>query len=451
MLSRRTFNRNLLTGLVGIAVSPRLLRGQERAATEPPSLCRATLIDSERLNQTLAELSRFGRTPQGGTTRLGFSNEDLAARHWFMEQMRLAQLEVSVDAAANLHGRRAGSNPAAPALLFGSHLDTVPNGGNFDGSVGCCAALEVIRTLNAQAVTTKRPFEMIIFSNEEGVHYGRGLFGSRALAGLLAPGELEEVDAQGVPLAEWLRRYGGDPDRIPTMTPPRGTYKAYLELHIEQGGVLWQRGLPIGIVAGIVGINRYRCVVEGFANHAGTTPMDQRRDALAAAAELILAVREIVRSTPGRQVGTVGYVSAFPGATNVIAGRAEFPIELRDLSGEKLAELAAQIRLRAQEIAQKENVRIEITEIETHASALTDPNIRIHMQQACLEMRIPSLVIASGAGHDAQAMARLCPIGMIFIPSRDGISHSPEEYSRPEDVACGTELLYRTLLRLDRA
>lgn len=449
MLSRRTFNRTLLTGLAGIAISPRLVFGQEQAASGSPSLCQATLINAERLNQTLAELSRFGRTPQGGTTRLGFSNEDLAARHWFMEQMRLARLDVSVDAAANLHGRRAGSNPDASVLLFGSHIDTVPNGGNFDGSVGCCAALEVMRTLNAQGVTTEHPFEMIVFSNEEGVHYGRGLFGSRALAGLLEPGELDEVDAQGVALAEWVRRYGGDPDRITTMTPPPGNSKAYLELHIEQGGVLWQRSLPIGVVAGIVGINRYQCVVEGFANHAGTTPMDQRRDALAAAAELILAVREIVRSVPGRQVGTVGYVNAFPGAPNVIPGRAEFPIELRDLSVEKMEELAAEIRLRAQVIARKENVRIEIDEIETHAPALTTPAIRMQMQQACLEMRIPSLIMASGAGHDAQAMARLCPMGMIFIPSRDGISHSPEEYSRPEDIACGAEVLYRTLLRLD--
>ncbi|MFQ5817957.1 MAG: M20 family metallo-hydrolase [Terriglobia bacterium] len=448
MLSRRQFTRSLATGLAGAYLAPAALWPQE--PEPPPILCRATLIQGARLNQTLAELSQIGRTPAGGSNRVGFSLEDLAGRQWFLEQMQGAGLEVSVDAAANLRGRREGTDATKPPLLFGSHIDSVPNGGHFDGCVGSCAALEVMRTLNDQGLATEHPFEMIIFSNEEGVHYGKGLFGSRALAGLLFPGELDEVDEAGVKLAEWVRRAGGNPERIPTMMPPPATYKAYLELHIEQGGILWQRRLPLGIVEGIVGINRYDCTIEGFANHAGTTPMDQRRDALTAAAKLILAVREIVRSVPGRQVGTVGDVQVAPGAPNVIPGRVVLPIELRDLSMEKIEELADAIRQRAQTLAAQEKVTISIKEVARDAPALTSAEIRWHIQQAALEMRAATLTMASGAGHDAQAVARLCPIGMIFVPSRDGISHAPQEYSQPEHIACGAEALYRTLLRLDQ-
>ncbi|MFQ5926351.1 MAG: M20 family metallo-hydrolase [Terriglobia bacterium] len=449
LLSRREFARALAAGLAGAYLAPPALWSQEEPE-EKPILCRATLINGERLNQTLAALSEVGRSPTGGSNRVGFSLEDLAGRQWFLEQMRAAGLEVSVDAAANLRGRREGKNPTKPTLLFGSHIDTVPNGGYFDGCVGSCAALEVMRTLNDQGVATEYPFEMIIFSNEEGVHYGKGIFGSRALAGLLFPGELAEVDEAGVKLAEWVKRAGGDPERIPTMVPSPGTYKAYLELHIEQGGILWQRGLPLGIVEGIVGINRYRCTIEGFANHAGTTPMDQRQDALHAAARLILAVREIVRGVPGRQVGTVGYVRVSPGAPNVIPGRVVMPIELRDLSMEKIEELVAKIRQRAESLAQQEQVKITIEEVARDEGAFTSAAIRWQIQQAALEMRAPTLTMASGAGHDAQAVARLCPIGMLFVPSRDGISHSPQEYSRPEEIACGAEALYRSLLRLDQ-
>ncbi|MBI4466216.1 MAG: M20 family metallo-hydrolase [Acidobacteria bacterium] len=413
------------------------------------------MVNPERLWQTLGELSQFGSLPaeasaEPGTSRLGFSADDLAAHNWLMDSLRREGLEVTVDAAANIRARRAGERDDLPALWFGSHIDTVPNGGNFDGCVGTLGALEVMRSLREHGLRTQRPLELVVFSNEEGVHYGKGLFGSRALAGRLGPGELDAVDEQGVSLAEWIRRYGGDPDKIPEMTPPAGSLHAYLELHIEQGGILWERGIPIGVVEGIVGINRYRVGLEGFANHAGTTPMNQRRDALVTASKIILAVREIVTAQPGRQVGTVGAIHVEPGAPNVIPGRVEFPVELRDLSMEKIEALGARIRARAEELAAADGVSIAWEQTSSHGPALTSPRIRYEIQQAAAEMRAPTLTMASGAGHDAQSMAHLCPVGMIFVPSRDGISHSPLEYSRPEEVACGAELLYRTILRLDQ-
>ncbi|MBI2955939.1 MAG: Zn-dependent hydrolase [Acidobacteria bacterium] len=444
-MTRRQFNHHLSSALVAAAVAPRSLLAQE----EPPVLCRPTLVNTERLWDTLEKLSEFGALPEGGTTRLGFSPEDLEAHHWLMEQLRAEGLDVAVDAAANLRATRAGERDDLPALWFGSHIDTVPRGGNFDGCVGSMSALEVIRTLNEKDVRTRHPLVVVIFANEEGVHYGRGLFGSRALAGLLDPGELEATDEQGVRLADWIRRYGGDPARIPEMTPPPGAIHSYLELHIEQGATLFERGLPLGIVEGIVGIERYRVILTGLANHAGTTPMEQRRDALVTASKIILAVRQIVTEEPGRQVGTVGTLSVEPGAPNVVPGRVTFPVELRDLSMEKIQLLAERIRARAAELAAEDRVGFSWEPVSSHQPALTDRRIRGHIQKAAEELRAPTLTMPSGAGHDAQSMARLCPVGMIFVPSRGGISHAPEEFTRPEEVACGCEALYRTLLRLD--
>jgi len=447
VLTRREFNRRVAAGLAAAAAAPAALLSQEE---ERPVLCRATLVNQDRLWQSLQQLSEFGRLPGGGTSRVGFSPEDLAARHWLMEQLRGEGLDVTIDAAANLRARRAGERDDLPALLFGSHIDTVPSGGNFDGCVGSLSALEVIRSLNEHSIRTRRPLEFILFSNEEGVHYGRGLFGSRALAGLLELGELDARDDQGVSLADWIRRAGGDPDRIAEMTPPPGSLFAYLELHIEQGGILWQRNIPVGIVEGIVGILRFRVTLDGFANHAGTTPMDQRRDALVTASKIILAVRELVTAEPGRQVGTVGFVNVQPGAPNVIPGRVEFPVELRDLSMEKIRALAERIRARAEEIAKADNVGFTWEPTSAHEPALMNRQVRSQIQKAAEEMRTVTLTLSSGAGHDAQSLARLCPAGMIFIPSKDGISHSPLEYSRPEEIACGAEVLYRALLRLDQ-
>jgi N-carbamoyl-L-amino-acid hydrolase len=448
MLTRREFNRRLAGGLTGAAVAGASLWGQEE--TEPPVQCRARLANTERMQRVLEQLSNFGRLPGGGTSRLGFSADDLAARNWMMGLLRAEGLEVTIDAAANIRARRAGQRDDLPAIWFGSHMDTVPNGGNFDGCVGSTGALEVIRVLNEQDQRTEHPLEVIIFTNEEGVHYGRGLFGSRGVAGLVEPGELELVDENGVELAEWIQRYGGDPERIADMTPPEGSIHSYLELHVEQGGILWSRGIPLGVVEGIVGINEYYVVLAGFANHAGTTPMDQRRDALLTAARIIQAVREIVTSEPGRQVGTVGKIKALPGAPNVIPGRAEFTVELRDLSLETIDGIGEQIRERAAHLAAADGVSFSMEKVITYQPALSHRRIRFAIQKAAEEMRATSLAMASGAGHDAQNMARLAPMGMIFVPSVDGISHSPKEFTRWEEVACGAECLYHTILRLDK-
>jgi N-carbamoyl-L-amino-acid hydrolase len=407
-------------------------------------------VDGARLEKVLTALSAFGANPEGGVSRLGFSRADQEARAWLVERMKEAGLEVFVDAAANIHGRRPGRDASLPVLLFGSHIDSVPHGGNFDGDVGSMGALEVMMALRDHGVRTRHPLQMVVWSNEEGVHYGKGLFGSRAATRGPDPGELDEKDEEGVSLAEWLRRYGQDPARIGDARLAPGSVTAYLELHVEQGGILDRRGVEIGVVEGIVGIDRYEVVLEGFANHAGTTPMDERRDALLAAARLVVAVREEVVARPGRQVGNVGFVRAEPGAPNVVPGRVMLPVELRDLRRDVMDDMAARIRARAEAIAREGNVALRMQLHSRDEPALTDPGLRGLVEAAAREAGFTTLRMPSGAGHDAQSLARHgVPTAMIFVPSEGGISHSPLERTTPEDCARGAEVLYRTLLALD--
>ena len=436
----------LLAGLLLVLIA--LSLSQPAPAQAPASFH----INPQRLWSTLEKLSEFGRPAgagfEGGVTRLGFSDEDLAARAWLTAQLRELGLTVRVDPAGNLFARREGTENL-PVLLFGSHMDSVPNGGNFDGDVGSMGALEVLRALHDRGVNTRHPLEIVVWANEEGHHFGRAVFGSAAAAGLLGPDVLDRRGSDGLTIADWLRRYGQDPARFADARIAKGALAGYLELHIEQGGILDEKRIPIGIVQGIVGINWWTCTAEGFANHAGTTPMDRRADAFAAAARAALAVREEVRAEPGRQVGTVGYAKVQPGARNIIPGRVEFPVELRDLDADKVARIWARIEQRFQKIAAEENVKLTCVPLSRDIPAHTDPAFQQAIRDAARDAGLATLDLPSGAGHDAQNVAHLAPMGMIFVPIRGGISHSPREYSSPEHVANGAEVLYRALLLLD--
>jgi N-carbamoyl-L-amino-acid hydrolase len=356
---------------------------------------------------------------------------------------------VRVDAAGNIFGRRAGSENL-PVLLFGSHIDSVPHGGNFDGDVGSLGAIEVVRALNEKGIKTRHPLELVVWTNEEGGRFYSGLFGSSAAAGILPPDIASRQDERGEKLADWLARMGGEVARISQAQIKSGGIAGYLELHIEQGARLDEAKVPIGVVQGIVGISLRSCTVQGFANHAGTTPMDRRNDALAAAARAVLAVREEVRAEPGPQVGTVGWMKIEPGASNVIPGRVTFPLELRDLDVAKIDTIATRILKRFDAIGKEENVQITCSKPDLHAPALTADAFKEAIQVSAREAGLTTMDLPSGAGHDAQNVARFAPMGMIFVPSRGGISHSPLEYTSPEQVANGAEVLYRAVLRLDQ-
>lgn len=445
MLMRRS--RIVVTGaclsLFGLMVGS----GWAVKATQQTSVA-SRHVNQERLWTTLQQLAEFGKNPEGGVSRVGFTDLDLAGRAFVMGLMREAGLEVRVDPAGNIFGRRSGSEKL-PVLLFGSHVDSVPHGGNYDGDVGTLGALEVIRALHEARLTTRHPLELVIWTNEEGGRFYSGLFGSSAAAGILPADILARQDENGEKLSDWLSRMGGDAPKIAAAKIAPGSIAGYLELHIEQGAVLDEAKIPIGVVTGIVGISLRTCTATGFANHAGTTPMNRRKDALAAASRAVLAVRDEVRNEPGSQVGTVGSMKIEPGASNVIPGRVTFPVELRDLDKQKIDRIAARILQRFEEISRQENVQITCAAPDFHAPALTAKAFQEAIRAAASDAGLRTLDLPSGAGHDAQNAARFAPVGMIFVPSRAGISHSPLEYTSPEQATNGAEVLYRTLLKLD--
>jgi N-carbamoyl-L-amino-acid hydrolase len=434
-MRRRDFVNTMAAAVAGLA-----LRTQARLSD-----WKDWRVNGPRVNQHLTDLSRFGANPQGGSSRVAFTQADIDGRAFVTDLMRAADLDARIDTVGNIIGTRADTQAGALPILFGSHIDSVPEGGNYDGDVGSLAAIEVAQTLAERGYRNRHPLHVVIWCDEES-----GLTGSRGYIGDLPAEELRRPGRDGVPLADKIRRIGGDPERLADARHAAGSVAAYVELHIEQGGILDEKGLQIGIVEGIVGIHHYDVTIRGFANHAGTTPMDRRRNALLTAAELALAVDRIVRSVPGRQVGTVGRLIVRPGAPNVIPGQVDVTVELRDLSTQKIESLWSRIHAEGQEIARRYETTLEYVLQHVNAPALSDPGVRAVVADAVRGLGLSSQVMPSGAGHDAQDLARIGPMGMIFVPSVQGISHSPLELTRAQDVTNGANVLLQTVLRLDQ-
>ena len=432
-MNRRDFNLSLLAAVPALTLRFPQSNAQLR-------------VDGSRLNSHLTELAKFGKTPEGGTNRVAYSDIDQQARQYAMQLMRDAKLEVGVDAAGNITGRRAGSDAALKPLMIGSHIDSVPQGGSYDGQVGSMSAIEVAQSLADNNVRLKHPLEVIIFQNEEG-----GTIGSAAISRGLSEKDLNIVTNSKKTIREGIKFIGGDPDRLASIVRKKGDLAGYLELHIEQGGVLYNEKIDIGVVEGIVGINWWEVTIEGFANHAGTTPMNQRHDALLAAAKYIEAVNRVVTSIPGRQVGTVGKIQSFPGAFNVIPGKVATSLELRDLDSTKVETLFEKTMVEVRRIETETGTKFDFKQVNGSKPALTDTRFRQTIDESAKQLGLTTKALPSGAGHDAQEIADICPVGMIFVPSRDGISHSPREFSKPEDIANGANVLLHTLLKFDKA
>jgi N-carbamoyl-L-amino-acid hydrolase len=436
-MNRRQFNFGLLA--VGSLIAFRHPVAIPMNRDSVPNL----RINGARLNEHLKALAEFGKNPQGGVSRVAYSEAYAHGREYVLGLMRAAKLDVLIDAAGNLVGRRAGSENSLKPILFGSHIDSVPEGGNFDGVVGSLGAIEVAQTLAENNITTRHPLEVIIFQNEEG-----GLYGSEALVDGLTEKALDTVSNSGKTIRDGIKFIGGDVAKLSSVKREKGSIAAYLELHIEQGGTLEAEKIDIGVVEGI---NQWTVTVEGFANHAGTTAMNNRRDALLAAAKFIEAVNRVVTSEPGRQVGTVGRIQAFPGAPNVIPGKVTLTLELRDLDAAKIQMLFEKIRTEAAAIAKSNGVTFDFKELNTNIPAPTDPRVRAIIDSTAKELGLSTKQMPSGAGHDAQDMARLAPVGMIFIPSIGGISHSPKEFSRAKDIENGANVLLGAVMNVDLA
>jgi len=403
-------------------------------------------VSKVRLSDNLKRLRVYGINDMNGNDRVAYSDYDIQAREYLKSYLKNLGLSVEVDYAANIIARKEGTNKKLKPIAFGSHIDAVPNGGHYDGPLGVIGGIEVLETIIEDKIINSHPLELIIFTNEEG-----GVFGSRALAGKLNYDALEVKTASGFTNGEGVDRLGGDQRKIFDVIKSSNDYHAFVELHIEQGNILNKNVVDIGVVTGIVGLKWWDVTIEGFANHAGTTPMGERKDPMITAADFILLVKNVINEIPGNQVGTVGKIEAFPGAPNVIPGKVKLSLEIRDLDENKIDFLFNEIRKRARIVALENETIISFSSIEINASpALMDDKIQALIIDAANELNYSFKKMPSGAGHDAQDMAIIVPSGMIFIPSVDGISHSPKEFSSDEAVYKGTNILLNTILKLDK-
>jgi N-carbamoyl-L-amino-acid hydrolase len=402
-------------------------------------------VDGDRLNRTMDEMKSFGGNDNGGSDRVAFSQHNADALEYLAALMRSAGLSVKTDLAGNLIGRRDGAGSNAAALISGSHIDTVPNGGHYDGIVGVMSAIEVARTMHDAGVELNHPLEIAAWTNEEG-----GKTGSRSIRGSVGSGVMSLPSFGDKKLGGGVKFLGGDPDRLAANARQPGSVAAYIEMHIEQGAILDRQQKMIGVVDGIVGIKRWYITIDGFANHAGTTPMDQRQDALLAAAQFIVAVRRIITDEPGRQVGTVGKIKAYPDTPNVVAGQVDLSLEIRDLSMDKVDMLFGRIDRAASAISEDTDTGFSIRQYYESPAADSDLRISDIVEQTADRLGLSSMHMPSGAGHDAQSFKGLAPLGMIFVPSFEGISHAPTEYTSPQQITNGANVLLQTLLAMDQ-
>ncbi len=405
-------------------------------------------MDTAWVVAAFEQIARFGKGERG-FTRLVFSEAEWAACDCFADLMREAGLRVRTDAFGNLIGRLEGREPQAPAVATGSHLDTVPEGGNYDGVVGSVAGLAAVRRLRERG-PFRHPVELIVFRGEESSRFSIHTMGSKAMTGMASVEAWRKLkDLGGTTLSQALALRGLDLERIPEAVRRPEEFKAFVEMHIEQGPVLEEAGLPIGVVEAIAAPVRLKLTVEGMASHSGTTPMGKRRDALVSAARMVLAVEEEAEKRADRRiVGTVGVMQVHPGAMNVVPGRVLLWVDIRGIDEATIAATVEAVREAAARIADGEGTRVTAETLSTDVPVPLHPTVIGTIEEACRRVGAACRRMPSGAGHDAMNMARLTPAGMIFIPCRQGISHNPDEYAAPEDILRGIEVLTETLAQL---
>jgi len=393
-------------------------------------------VNGDRLNASITRLAKIGRLPNGNICRLAFTPEDLQARYLVQQWMVEAGMAVRTDAAGNLIGTYAGRKIGAASLATGSHIDTVPSGGEYDGTLGVLAGIEVVRVLRENNIHLNHPVEVIVFTDEES-----SMIGCQAMAGMAKPKD----DS----MAERLERIGGNWDEISTAKRTRENVAAFIELHVEQGAVLERSQKQIGIVQGVVGMLRQAISITGQANHAGTTPMDGRQDALVAAAQIVLFVQSIALKMPSRPVATVGFLTVAPNAVNIVPGQVELTVDMRDLSQACLDQMKELLDQELKAIATHTNTQITISPILVVEPTPAADSVQKIIEKTCQQFALSYCHLPSRAGHDALEIGRFTDMGMIFVPSEAGVSHSGEEYTSPEQCVHGANVLLNTLLQLD--
>lgn len=403
-------------------------------------------MNPNRLWARIQELSLIGQTSDNGVTRYSYTDVEHEANEQVKQYMEEAGLEVSYDSVGNLIGTLPGTEEL-PAFLLGSHIDTVPNGGKFDGSLGVLTAIEVVQSLQEQNIKLKHPVKVIAFKDEEGSRFGFGMIGSLAVAGNLKAENLQRKDVNDISVYEAMVKQGYDPKKI--QEAKMDNIKLYLELHIEQGKVLENKKVPVGVVTGIAGVLWLKFSLKGEAEHAGATPMNQRKDPLVAAS-LIISETEKLAKKYENAVATVGTLSLTPGGVNVIPGSVEFTMDIRDINKEIISQLETEIKDFAKKIVTEREITMNIEELQRIAPVLCSGEIQETTQESIAELGHPVISLPSGAGHDGMQFKESFPVGMIFVRSQDGISHSPKEFTTKEDVKVGAETMLLTLSKLDQ-
>ena len=408
-------------------------------------------INSERLIRDLNAISRVGLGEHGSVNRLVFSVNELRSRQLLVHMMNRAGLEVHIDAIGNIFGRLPTTRKG-PAVLAGSHLDSVVQGGKYDGPVGVIGALEAIRTIKESGLRLPVPVESVCFVGEESSRFGFSTLGSTLVAGDVAMADFANaVDSNGTRLEDVLSNFGIDGRNLTSLKRDPRTIKAYFELHIEQGPILESLKKRIGVVTSIAAPSRFKVVFHGQADHSGTTPMEMRKDALVAASYLITYVDEICRAHAdmkrGRVVGTVGAIKIEPGVINAIPGRVELLVDVRSITASSKRKVANLIKSRARKIAKEKRMKVALFTIRDEDPVDMDPRLITLIRTICEEKDLSFEIMPSGAGHDAMQMAKITATGMIFIPSTNGISHNPMEWTDPDDICLGTQLLVETMVR----
>jgi N-carbamoyl-L-amino-acid hydrolase len=406
-------------------------------------------IDSDRLKAEIEELAAISEAEPPAVTRIVFSEADVRAREWFIQRCWETDLDVYRDPIGNLFARWNCGDLGTPVVGTGSHIDAIPNAGKYDGVVGVLGGLEAIRALKRSGFQPKNPIELLLFTSEEPTRFGIGCLGSRMLSGTMTPDAARKlVDKEGASLEE-VRRKAGFVEPLEDVELASTYYKAFIELHIEQGPLLEQQKIPLGIVTNIAAPASYKLMVEGAGGHAGAVLMPERRDAMTAAAELILAIEKAAGLSGAIDtVATVGIVEIFPGAVNSIPSRVKFTLDLRDTSLERRDAVMHVIEEARKRISAERGVWIERELVNADAPANCAPAIIETLSQACAKHHFASLKMVSRAYHDSLFMSRIAPVAMLFIPCRNGYSHRPDEYASPEDIARGVLVLAETLASL---
>lgn len=402
-------------------------------------------INTSRLHQHIHDLSHIGKIGETGVCRLALSKEDRQGVELVKQWMEEAGMEAHIDPFANLIGKLKGRNPAAPILMLGSHIDSQPYGGRFDGAIGVLGAIEVVQTLVDSGQTPECDIEVVAFCDEEGCRFNKGLFGVRGMTGKLEDNELERMDKNGVTRREALIEFGCDPADFEGYVFQQGRIGTFLELHIEQGPVLEALNAPIGIVTGISGPLWLTVEMTGFAGHAGSVPMSMRHDALLGCAKIIVALSELVQQVPDAPtVGTVGSLTVFPDSRNIIPEKVSFTIDLRDIDLARRNALEAELLSVIENVSREHGLTYTIREDTNSEPRYCADWIMQSLREEAGAMGFAPPELMSGPFHDSLAMSHVCDYGMIFVRCLEGISHNPKEYASPDDITLGTELLYRT-------